>query len=108
MSSPRQSLVSDIGLALVMAAGYFSLCRVALSIDTTASVSSVWPASGVLTGLLLVVPRARWRAIAGGALIGGVAANLSIGFTAIPGVGYTIHHPRRVVPVRTADPALRP
>src|SRR5262245_25312624 len=65
------------------------MCWLGLSLDVTAGVSSVWPASGLLTGLLLVAPRNRWRAIAAGALIGGVAANLAIGFNPIISVCYT-------------------
>ena len=86
----RQSLVSDIAVALAMALSYFAACWLGLSLDVTAGLSSVWPASGLLTGLLLVTPQERWRAIGAGALIGSVAANLAIGFTAIPSVGYTV------------------
>jgi len=86
----RLSLVTEIVVALGVAAGYFGLCGLGLSLDVTAGVSSVWPASGLLTGLLLVVPRDRWRAIVCGALLGGVAANLAFGFSAIVSVGYTL------------------
>ena len=90
MKSLRQSLVLDIAVALAIGAGYFAACWFGRSLDVTAVVTSVWPASGLLTGLLLVTPRDRWRAIAGGALIGGVAANLAIGFATIPSVGFTL------------------
>jgi len=86
----RLSLVTEIVVTLGVAAGYFALCGLGLSLDVTAGVSSVWPASGLLTGLLLVVPRDRWRAIVCGALLGGVAANLAFGFSAIVSVGYTL------------------
>jgi two-component system sensor histidine kinase UhpB len=66
------------------------MCWLGLSLDVTAGVSSVWPASGLLTGLLLVAPRERWRAIGAGAAIGGVAANLAIGFNPIVSIGYTL------------------
>jgi signal transduction histidine kinase len=66
------------------------MCWLGLSLDVTAGVSSVWPASGLLTGLLLVAPRGRWSAIGAGALIGGVAANLVIGFNPIVSIGYTL------------------
>lgn len=90
MQSLRQSLVLEIGIALAMAASYFAFSWLGLSFDLSAGVSSVWPASGLLTGLLLVAPRRRWRPIAGGTLIGGIAANLAIGFSSIPAVGYTL------------------
>src|SRR5262245_28128035 len=86
----RLSLLSEIVVTLGVAAGYFGLCGLGLSLDVTAGVSSVWPASGLLTGLLLVAPRDRWRAIVCGALLGGVAANLVFGFAAIVSVGYTL------------------
>jgi integral membrane sensor domain MASE1 len=90
MISHRQSLVNDVLIAVAAALGYFAMCWLGLSLDVTAGVSSVWPASGLLTGLLLVVRRNHWRSIATGALIGGVAANLSIGFSPILSVGYTL------------------
>jgi signal transduction histidine kinase len=86
----RQCLISEIAVALGVAAGYFAICGLGLSLDVTAGVSSVWPASGLLTGLLLVVPRERWPAVAGGALLGGIAANLTFGFAAMVSVGYTL------------------
>ena len=82
----RQSLVTDIAIALAVALGYFAMCWLRLTLD----VSAVWPASGLLTGLLLVHPRHRWRAITGGALLGGLAANLAFGFDAIVSAGYTL------------------
>src|ERR1043165_7010108 len=90
MTASRQSLVHEIAVALGVAAGYFALCALGLSLDVTAGVSSVWPASGLLTSLLLITPRHRWRVIASGALLGGVAANLVFGFTAAVSVGYTL------------------
>ena len=86
----RQSLVTDIAIALSAAVGYFALSCLGLSLDVTAGVSSVWPASGLFTGVLLVNPRHRWRAIAGGALLGGLAANLAFGFGAIVSVGFAL------------------
>jgi signal transduction histidine kinase len=82
--------VSDIAVSLAAGLGYFAVCWLGLSLDVTAGVSSVWPASGLLTGLLLVAPRDRWRAIGAGALIGGIAANLAIGFNPIVSIGYTL------------------
>ena len=60
LTAVRQSLISEITVALGVAAGYFAMCWLGLSFDVTAGVSSVWPASGFLTGLLLIVPRDRW------------------------------------------------
>ncbi len=89
VTASRLSLVTELVVALGVAGGYFALCGLGLSLDLTAGVSSVWPASGLLTGLLLVAPRDRWRAIACGALLGGVAANLAFGFSTAVSVGYT-------------------
>jgi signal transduction histidine kinase len=85
-----ESPVTDIAVAAVMAAGYFAMGWIGLTLDVTAAVSSIWPASGLLTGLLLVIPPRKWIVVAGGAFIGGVAASLAIGFPAIPSVGYTL------------------
>jgi hypothetical protein len=41
---------------------------------------------GLLTGVLLIAPRERWAAIGVGAFIGGVAANLGVGFNSIASV----------------------
>ena len=90
MNALRQSLATDLAAALATGVAYSALCWLGLSIAVTAGVSSVWPASGLLTGLLLVTARHRWRAIAVGALIAGVAANLAIGLAGIPSVGYTL------------------
>jgi two-component system sensor histidine kinase UhpB len=66
------------------------MCWVGLSLDVTTAVSSAWPASGFLIGLLMVVPPDRWRLIVVGAFIGGVVANLVIGFDAVVSCGYTL------------------
>jgi signal transduction histidine kinase len=89
-NSSRRALGTDIAVSIAAGLSYFAMCWLGLSLDVTAGVSSVWPASGLLTGLLLVSPRDRWRAIGAGALIGGVAANLAIGFNPIASVGYTL------------------
>jgi two-component system sensor histidine kinase UhpB len=86
----RQGLATEISIALGVAGGYFALSALGLSFDVTAGVSSAWLAGGFLTSLLLVTPPHRWRAIASGALLGGVAANLVFGFSAAVSVGYTL------------------
>jgi len=82
--------VTDLGVSIGVALGYFALCRFGLSFDVGAGVSSFWPASGLLTGLLLVAPRTHWAAIATGACIGGGAAHVATGLTAMVGVGYAL------------------
>lgn len=52
--------------------------------------STFWPAGGLLTGLLLVAPPPRWSALAVGACIGGVAANLASGFDGMVSMAYTL------------------
>ena len=66
------------------------MCWVGLSLDLTAGVGSVWPASGLLTGILLLAPRDKWVAIGAGAFIGGLAANLGVGFTSVTSIGYVL------------------
>ena len=73
-----------------MALAYFAMCWLGLSLGVSAGVGSVWPASGLLTGVLLIAPRERWAAIGVGAFIGGVAANLGAGFNSVASVGYVL------------------
>jgi hypothetical protein len=40
-----ESPVTDIAVAVAMAAGYFAMCWIGLTLDVTAGVSLVWPAS---------------------------------------------------------------
>ena len=86
----RTGLVNDVAASLAVALAYFAMCWVGLSLGVSAGVGSVWPASGLLTGILLLAPRERWAAIAAGAFIGGVAANLGAGFHLVTSVGYVI------------------
>jgi signal transduction histidine kinase len=79
-----------LATAIAMALGYFAMCWLGLSLGVAAGVGSVWPASGLLTGVLLLAPRERWAAIGVGALAGGVAANLGVGFNSVASVGYVL------------------
>ena len=76
--------------AIAVTLGYFAMCWLGLSLDLTAGVGSVWPASGLLTGLMLLAPRERWAVIGAGAFIGGLAANLAVGFNSVTSVGYVL------------------
>ena len=87
---PHKSLEIDITVSIAVGTAYFAMCWLGLSLDVTAGVSSIWPASGLLAGLLLVSPRDRWGTIAAGVVIGGLAANLAIGFNALVSLGYTL------------------
>jgi glucose-6-phosphate-specific signal transduction histidine kinase len=89
-TSTRTSLVNDIAASIAVALGYFAMCWLGLALDVTAGVGSVWPASGLLTGILMLAPRHRWVAIASGAFIGGVAANLAVGFSFVTSLGYVL------------------
>ena len=86
----RTGLLKDFAAAVGMAAGHFAMSWLGLSLDVTAGVGSIWPASGFLAGVLLLAPRERWVAIGLGAFIGGVAANLGAGFNSIASVGYVL------------------
>ena len=68
---------------------YFLACYIALLIDTTDGTASVWPASGLLLGVLLLTPRRYILSTLTGALIGGVIANLGVGFPVATSIGYT-------------------
>jgi two-component system sensor histidine kinase UhpB len=76
--------------ALGMGLVYFLACSLALSIDVTNGAASVWPASGLLFGVLLLIPRRFVPAVLFGSLIGGTAANLGVGFAAATSVGYVL------------------
>lgn len=67
---------------------YFVACDIALSIDVTNGAASVWPASGLLFGALLLVPARLVPAILAGSFVGGTAANLTAGFAAATSIGY--------------------
>ena len=91
MSTPtNSSLVGDVATSIAVALGYFAMCWLGLSLDVTAGVGSVWPASGLLTGILLLAPRDRWIAIGAGAFIGGLGANLGVGFNLVTSAGYVL------------------
>ena len=89
-AAARTSLVTDIATPIAVALGYFAMCWLGLSLDVTAGVGSVWPASGLLTGILLLAPRDKWIAIGAGAFIGGLAANLGVGFNSVTSIGYVL------------------
>ena len=89
-TSPRPSLTTDVATAITMALLYFAMCWLGLSLGVSAGVGSVWPASGLLIGVLLMAPRERWASIGVGCFIGGVAANLGVGFNSIASVGYVL------------------
>jgi signal transduction histidine kinase len=75
--------------ALGMGLIYFLACYLALSIDVTNGAASVWPASGLLFGTLLLVSRRFIPSVLVGALVGGSAANLAVGFATVTSIGYT-------------------
>lgn len=75
--------------ALGMGLVYFLACHVALSIDVTNGAASVWPASGLLFGVLLLTPKRFIPSVLIGSLIGGAAANLGAGFPAAMSIGYS-------------------
>jgi len=89
LTRKTRDLLTHVACALGMGAAYFAACYVALSIDVTNGAASVWPASGLLFGVLLLVPHRRIPAVLVGSLIGGIAANLGVGFAAATSVGYT-------------------
>lgn len=80
----RAHALRTIGVGAV----YFVACYVALLIDTTNGAASVWPASGLLLGVLLLTPTQYVLSILAGAFVGGVIANLGVGFPVATSVGY--------------------
>ena len=76
--------------ALGMGTVYFLACDVALSIDVANGAASVWPASGLLFGVMLLTPKQFVPSILIGSLIGGTAANLAAGFASAMSIGYTL------------------
>ena len=84
-----RNLIAQAACAIGMGAIYFLACFVSLSIDVTSGAASVWPASGLLLGVLLLTPDRYVHSILIGTLLGGVAANLAVGFEAATSIGYT-------------------
>lgn len=85
-----RNLVAHATWALGMGVAYFLACFIALSIDVTSGAASVWPASGVLFGTLLLVPGRFTPSILVGALVGGVLANIGAGFEPAKSLGFTL------------------
>jgi diguanylate cyclase (GGDEF)-like protein/PAS domain S-box-containing protein len=66
---------------------YFACARAGLAFGDEAGVTPIWPASGLLLGVLLVAPRRRWPAFAAVAFAADLGANLAAGIgIAGPGV----------------------
>jgi signal transduction histidine kinase len=83
-------ILAHAATATGMGLAYFCACWVALSIDVANGAASVWPASGLLLGVLLLIDR-RWiPSVLAGSLAGGVAANMAVGFEAATSIGYTL------------------
>lgn len=89
LSGNTRDWLTQGATALGMGLVYFLACYVALSIDVTSGAASVWPASGLLFGVLLLVPRRLILSILIGSSLGGIAANLNVGFAAATSIGYT-------------------
>src|SRR4030095_4751567 len=51
-----RNLIAQAACAIGMGAIYLPACFVSLSIDVTSGAASVWPASGLLLGVLLLTP----------------------------------------------------
>ena len=87
---PRaRALVTYAACAIGMGVIYFLACHIALSIDVTDGAASVWPASGLLFGVLLLTPNHLVPPVLLGTLVGGIVANLGVGFDAATSIGYT-------------------
>ncbi|MEI6179630.1 MAG: MASE1 domain-containing protein, partial [Chloroflexales bacterium] len=69
-------LVQIVGVALL----YFATARASLAlIVRPVGVATVWPPSGLLVAILVLVPRRRWPALIGAVFLALVAVNLSVG-----------------------------
>lgn len=88
LTGKTRNWLTHVASALGMGLVYFFACDVALSIDVTNGAASVWPASGLLFGALLIVPQRLVPTILIGSLLGGIAANLAVGFAAATSIGY--------------------
>ena len=87
---PRaRALVTYAACAIGMGVIYFLACHIALSIDVTDGAASVWPASGLLFGVLLLTPNRLVTPVLLGTLVGGIVANLGVGFDGATSIGYS-------------------
>lgn len=76
-------------LAVFVAVGYFALGKVSAAVAySPADAWTVWLASGVVFGMLLALPRARWPGILVGAAVGATAFSLTLGSGPFESVGY--------------------
>jgi signal transduction histidine kinase len=85
----NRELIVNAVRVIGMAVAYFVAAYAGLRIDVASGAASVWPASGLLLGVLLLTPVRFTRSILIGTLVGGVAANLSAGFGAATSLAYT-------------------
>lgn len=76
-------------LAVFVAVAYFALGEVSAAVAySPADAWTVWLASGVVFGLLLALPRARWPAILMGAWVGATGFALTLGSGPFDAAGY--------------------
>jgi signal transduction histidine kinase len=89
LDARARDLVTHAACAIGMGVIYFLACHIALSIDITDGAASVWPASGLLFGVLLLTPNRLVPPVLLGTLVGGIVANLGVGFDAATSIGYS-------------------
>lgn len=76
-------------LAVFVAGAYFALGKVSAAVAySPADAWTVWLASGVVFGLLLALPRARWPAILAGAWVGSTVFALTLNSGPFEAAGY--------------------
>ena len=68
-------------LSLLTAVAYYLTARLGYSLMLQPAGVAIWPAAGLLLGILLVRPRREWPALAAAALAGNIAADLGQGAT---------------------------
>ena len=89
LDARARALATHAACAIGMGVVYFLACHIALSIDITDGAASVWPASGLLFGVLLLTPNRLVPPVLLGTLVGGIVANLGVGFDAATSIGYS-------------------
>ena len=65
---------------LLTAAGYFICARLGYTLALPGGVVALWPASGLMLGLLLASPRSDWPALVVGGVVGSLTSDLSSGY----------------------------
>jgi PAS domain S-box-containing protein len=86
----EQDRTRVVFLIALLAGSYFALARIGLlTISHPTHIAAIWPAGGLLLGVLLLNGRRRWWWLMLTALLAGVGAELAVGRTVPEAIGFS-------------------